>query len=478
MKKILPLLVVGILVFSGFGAVALNRDEGKLDSETIDYETSDNGRLDYTHTVFVEVATGQFCGPCHGWNQNIYNTYNSGQYDFEYVEMIAWGFGGWNDILNYDAYAWKNLYGINAVPTSIFDGDYRKIVGNYPGQLPGALDACGSRSVKNIEAIMTVTWQGNATIKVDIEIENNEATQYNGYIRVPITEITSRYSTSGGSKYHYGFLDWAFEKDISISANDVYTDSVIWDGNEHEDAHGDDFGDIESDNIKVIMGVFNDNNDYVDETVAATPGSGGAPNTPPPPDGPVEGVIDTEYEFSTKTEDPQGDNVSYLFDWDDGTDSGWLGPFPSGTTQSASHSWDEEGEYNIKVKAKDENGAESKWSTPHTINIYAGPALDISTITGGLFRVSSTIRNPGLGSADDVSWMIALDGGFILLGKETSGTGLNIPSGGEETVNSKLILGFGKTRVIVTAEIPDGDSDSKNQGASVILFFIKVNPGG
>jgi hypothetical protein len=359
MEKFLPLVVVGTLIISGFGAVALNSDMKETVSNIIE---KSGERLDYTHTVFVEVGTGQFCGPCHGWNANIYNTYNSGQYDFEYVEMIIWGHGGWNDILNTKANSWRNICGINSIPTSIFDGDYRRIVGNYPTQLPGALDACGARSAKDLEASMTVTWLGDAEIRVDIEIENNDATWYNGYIRVPITEITSRYTTAGGSRYHYGFLDWAFNKDISISSGGIYTDSVTWDGDEHQDNHGNDFGDITPENIKVIMGVFNDANDYVDETVAALVQENEPPETPLI-SGETNGKTGNSYSYTFISVAADGDNVSYFIEWDDGTTSGWTDFIPSGSPgYSESHTWSSDGTYTIRAKAKDQYGTESDWA--------------------------------------------------------------------------------------------------------------------
>jgi hypothetical protein len=359
MEKFLPLVVVGTLIISGFGAVALNSDMKETVSNIIE---KSGERLDYTHTVFVEVGTGQFCGPCHGWNANIYNTYNSGQYDFEYVEMIIWGHGGWNDFLNTKANSWRNSYGINSIPTSIFDGDFRRIVGNYPTQLPGALDACGARSVKDLEASMTVTWLGDAEIQVDIEIENNDATWYNGYIRVPITEITSRYTTAGGSRYHYGFLDWAFNKDISISSGGIYTDSVTWDGDEHQDNHGNDFGDITPENIKVIMGVFNDANDYVDETVAALVQENEPPETPLI-SGETNGKTGNSYSYTFISVAADGDNVSYFIEWDDGTTSGWTDFIPSGSPgYSENHTWSSDGTYTIRAKAKDQYGTESDWA--------------------------------------------------------------------------------------------------------------------
>ncbi|MCK5112956.1 MAG: Zn-dependent exopeptidase M28, partial [Thermoplasmatales archaeon] len=87
------------------------------------------------------------------------------------------------------------------------------------------------------------------------------------------------------------------------------------------------------------------------------------------------------------------------------------------------------------------------------------------------------IKNTGLAEADDINWQITLDGGLILLGKETTGTIQTIPIGGEEEVRSGLIFGFGQTRVTVTADILEG-SGIRNQGAFVLLFFISVLPGG
>ncbi|EMR75372.1 PDK repeat-containing protein [Thermoplasmatales archaeon SCGC AB-540-F20] len=104
--------------------------------------------------------------------------------------------------------------------------------------------------------------------------------------------------------------------------------------------------------------------------------------------------------------------------------------------------------------------------------------LEIGDITGGLFNVNAVIKNTGTIEATGAHWRITLEGGFILLGRNTSGENLSITAGGEETVSSKLILGFGQTTVTVEVWIPDGPSDTREQGGFVIIFFIKVNPGG
>jgi hypothetical protein len=59
----------------------------------------------------------------------------------------------------------------------------------------------------------------------------------------------------------------------------------------------------------------------------------------------------------------------YKFDWGDGTDSGWLGPFDSGQTCEASHKWASMGSFSIKVKAQDTHFEESPWSDPFPVSM-------------------------------------------------------------------------------------------------------------
>ena len=84
---------------------------------------------------------------------------------------------------------------------------------------------------------------------------------------------------------------------------------------------------------------------------------------PPTITGPTKAKIKvaTAYNFTTTTSDEN--NVSYYIDWGDGTNSSWLGPYPSGHVITQSHTWTTKGTYIIQVKAKDIMGFESDWST-------------------------------------------------------------------------------------------------------------------
>jgi parallel beta-helix repeat protein len=93
------------------------------------------------------------------------------------------------------------------------------------------------------------------------------------------------------------------------------------------------------------------------------------PSKPSKPDGKISGRINVKYKYTTSTEDPDNDRVWYLWDWGDGTNSGWLGLYKSGEICEASHTWTSIGNFEIKVKARDIHGSESEWSDPLAVSL-------------------------------------------------------------------------------------------------------------
>lgn len=85
--------------------------------------------------------------------------------------------------------------------------------------------------------------------------------------------------------------------------------------------------------------------------------------------GPTSGKIDISYIYTASTTDPEGDQLYYFFDWGDGTNSGWQGPYNSGQQASVSKEWSNQGTYVVKVKAKDADGKESVWSDPLSVTM-------------------------------------------------------------------------------------------------------------
>jgi PKD repeat protein len=64
--------------------------------------------------------------------------------------------------------------------------------------------------------------------------------------------------------------------------------------------------------------------------------------------------------YYIKTIDPEGDQIKYYFDWDDGTGT-WTDLVQSNEYAYATHSWSYPGNYSVRVRAMDEHGAELGW---------------------------------------------------------------------------------------------------------------------
>jgi len=93
------------------------------------------------------------------------------------------------------------------------------------------------------------------------------------------------------------------------------------------------------------------------------------PPLPPVITGPSWGVTNTTYTFQVTVLDSDLDAVFIKWDWDDGTNTDWLGPFSSGMSINATHSWAMKGVYKISVTLKDPAGQVSS-SEPHVFTVY------------------------------------------------------------------------------------------------------------
>jgi hypothetical protein len=183
--------------------------------------------------------------------------------------------------------------------------------------------ACGNRNVKDIDLSLDVTYLGavnpnpedgetlvpieqimNWTVSamdIDVEITNNEASQYNGHLHVYVTEVNSSYwDDKYGDPYTFAFLDYAFNEDTTITAGGTWSDSTEWDGYDHNNGKGEVFDEIVEENAMVIAAILDeDNDDYVDETVGVRAGVDTEPksfdvyfgDTNPPPKIVINGTV-------------------------------------------------------------------------------------------------------------------------------------------------------------------------------------------
>lgn len=220
---------------------------------------------DFTHTVLAEYATTTTCGYCPTASSQLYSIYNSGDYDFYYVSLVA--------DANYKIYDRVKELGVLGVPDVYFDGGYRNELGAQPDELPyrNAIIQSGERDVPDIDIDVSVVLQGSSILKITVTVQNNEVEEYDGHLRVYIVEPESRWNDATSNPYHFGVLDIPIDKSLAMpqgkirSLGDTYTFSKTWLGF----LYG--FGDISQDNIMVIAAIFDQDTDYAVQTASAEP---------------------------------------------------------------------------------------------------------------------------------------------------------------------------------------------------------------
>jgi hypothetical protein len=185
------------------------------------------------------------------------------------------------------------------------------------------------------------------------------------------------------------------------------------------------------------------------------------PSIPEIPDGPTQGGVGLEYSYETKSTDPNGGYIKYCFDWGDDTIS-WTDWYSSGKTASQTHKWDKPGDYEIKVKARDQYGLDSDWSDSLIVKIVSdAPFFDVIDIKGGLGSVNATIKNIGLLDAYDVNCNISVKGGFFgFIDKFSEETFDTLPVDEEIYIATDGIFGLGKIEVMIYASSPSANTTS------------------
>jgi hypothetical protein len=105
-------------------------------------------------------------------------------------------------------------------------------------------------------------------------------------------------------------------------------------------------------------------NDITWDMCFKTYGRDNAAPEPPTIEGPTSGKAGEKYDYNFSTIDSEEDEVYFWIVWFEGCPGvNWVGPYTSGEKVTFNNSWEKRGKYTISVKAKDSHGAESNWST-------------------------------------------------------------------------------------------------------------------
>ncbi|KYK28806.1 hypothetical protein AYK20_06545 [Thermoplasmatales archaeon SG8-52-1] len=146
--------------------------------------------------------------------------------------------------------------------------------------------------------------------------------------------------------FHNNLIENDIQNGYDISGNswDNFEEGNFWDDYKGEDNNGDGIGDTPY----IIVGNSTKDN-YPLMNINEIPSK-------PSIDGPVNGKIGKEYEYSFTVTDPNDDDIFIYVDWGDNTFSNWVGPYESEEVINIMHSWSEEGKFIITARARDSNG--------------------------------------------------------------------------------------------------------------------------
>jgi len=262
MKKHLVIGILAIvLIMPIVGAENITREKNEVQPSTV------LSGEDFTHTVIAEYVTTTSCGYCPAASSQLYSIYSSGDYEFYYVSLVS----------DVNSKIWNRVQelGVTGVPDVYFDGGYRNLVGAQTDEQPyrNVITQCGERTVPDIDVDVSVEWKGGGTLKISVTVQNNEAEEYDGHLRVYIVEPESRWNDAQSNPYHFGALAIPIDRSLAVPQFqprplcDSYTFTKTWFGA----LHG--FGDITEDNIMVIAAVFDGDTDHAVQTAAAEPTS-------------------------------------------------------------------------------------------------------------------------------------------------------------------------------------------------------------
>ena len=163
MMKIFTVLIGMLFVIGGFGTMAMTNEVKEYENIANDDHEFRKSNVDFTHTVLVEVGTATWCPSCPGSNYAWHLIYKSGDYDFEYCEMVI----DKNTVAN----SHMNNYNLYWVPTSYIDGGEYVQPGTNYDNFYDFLDEAGSRIVPDLVADMEIMSLGNGGFYIEYLIK-------------------------------------------------------------------------------------------------------------------------------------------------------------------------------------------------------------------------------------------------------------------------------------------------------------------
>jgi len=103
------------------------------------------------------------------------------------------------------------------------------------------------------------------------------------------------------------------------------------------------------------------------------------------------------------------------------------------------------------------------------------PILKIEGISGGFGKIKANIKNWGDQPANEITWAISIEGGFLQkIDLTFDGDFENLEVDNVEIINSKFILGFGSIEIDIVADAVNADETTSTVNALICGFLILI----
>jgi len=197
---------------------------------------------EYIRHVLVEEGASNDCKFCPIIAKLLYELYESGDYNFYFVTLVYLDDKAANRLKPDEL----NLWGL---PTTYIDGGYKVLFGggHEKSEFAQAIRDAELREVPNIKLTVEAEYDNTTeNLVCNVVIDNKDSDRYNGRIRVYLTEKISKWSGPEGNPYHFGFIDYIINEEISVDSNKNLTFQETWD-----------ISKMDPENLMVIGAVFN-----------------------------------------------------------------------------------------------------------------------------------------------------------------------------------------------------------------------------
>jgi thiol-disulfide isomerase/thioredoxin len=213
--------------------------------------TSSNSENNITinRAVFIEEATATWCSNCPDAAEIIHSAYEEQNIPFYYVSMVE-------DENQKAKNRLENEYNIFGYPTVYMDGGYKVLVGsqNIIDNFISTLQQAANRPTPKIKLTIQSEWNDSRReLQNTIYVKNYQQSAYTGGLKVYISQIKSQWTDYNADSYHFSFLDYSINKDVSISAGENKSFSSKWIASENGYS-------VTKENLWIVAVLFDDEN--------------------------------------------------------------------------------------------------------------------------------------------------------------------------------------------------------------------------